>query len=146
MEPDAAATALQMLRDYFAPDALTMVNQDAARFLQFERTPQLRGEDLVTFDSLRRKGKSLTQIDGAFPEAFVPVLRRQINRGPWEAYRGVWGSLRWYDGWSDYVATREAVNGGTCRSRRRMRGSPSIPRTRTISKRGRRNEITKSAR
>ena len=58
MEPDAAATVVQMLHDYFAPDALDVVYQDVVSSLHFEGPAQSMGEYLVKFDLLRRKAES----------------------------------------------------------------------------------------
>ena len=44
MEPDAAANVLQMLRNYFAPDTLEMVNQDVVRSAHFDRTTRMMDE------------------------------------------------------------------------------------------------------
>ena len=74
MKPDAAAGVLQVLRNYFAPDALGVVNQDVGRSVHFDCTTRMMGENLVKFDSPRRKGESRTQMDGASPDTFVPVL------------------------------------------------------------------------
>ena len=50
MEADAVAAVLRMLRDYFAPGALNMVNQDLARSPQLQRVAQMMDEYLAEFD------------------------------------------------------------------------------------------------
>ena len=77
MVPGAVANVLQMFRYYLAPDAPDLAYQNAARFLRFRRTAQLRGDYLVKFDLPRRTAESPAQMGGAFPESFVPVLRLQ---------------------------------------------------------------------
>ena len=58
MVPGAVANVLQMFRYYLAPDAPDFAYQDAAHFLRFRRTAQLRGDYLVKFDLLRRKAEA----------------------------------------------------------------------------------------
>ena len=73
-EPDGVARALQVLHDYFAPDALDAVYQDVARFLGIKRPTQSIDECLAKVDLLRRKAEYPMQTGGAFPEAFASVL------------------------------------------------------------------------
>ena len=69
MVPGAVAKVLQKFRYYLAPDAPDLAYQNAARFLRFRRTAQLRGDYLVKFDLLRRKTEARMQMGGAFPGA-----------------------------------------------------------------------------
>ena len=77
MEPDAAAKALQISRDYVAPDALDMAYQGVARSWHFERAAQWMDDYLAKSDLLLRKAEPRGHTGGASPGAFVPVLGLQ---------------------------------------------------------------------
>lgn len=81
MDGNGEGGMLSILRDYFAPGAPGPVYQEVARSLQLGRTDQTTREYSVQFDGLCRIAESKMQIDGAFTEAFVSVLRMQ-NAAP----------------------------------------------------------------
>ena len=74
MEPGAVARVSNMLRDSFTLDALDVVSQDVAHFLQRKRAAQTMDACLVKFGLLGRNAESRMQLGGAFPRASVSVL------------------------------------------------------------------------
>ena len=80
--PAAAATVSQMLRDYFAPDALDAAYQDAARRPQFKRAAQVAGEFSAKPGLLRRTTEPQAQTGGCWPEPCASNLRAQTASLP----------------------------------------------------------------
>ena len=68
---------MELLRDYFGPDAADSVYQGVARFLRRESAPQAMGEYLARFDSLCRKAEPKVQRGGACPEVAASAIRLQ---------------------------------------------------------------------
>ena len=74
MEPDGVVRALQVLHDYFVPDALGAVYQDVVRVSQFRRANRTMGKYLERPNLLRRQPESRMQPGGTFPEASASAL------------------------------------------------------------------------
>ena len=74
--PDGAKRISELLRDYFAPEALDSVYQEVVRFSQFGRAAQTTDGFLVRLDLPHKKAASKKQGGGwAFPEVFASALR-----------------------------------------------------------------------
>ena len=77
MAPDAVNKGFQMLRDYFALDALGVVYRGVVRFLRLGRTAQRMDENLVKSELLGRKAEVRMKTGGAFRGTVVSILRMQ---------------------------------------------------------------------
>ena len=63
-EPDGKGSLLTVSQESIAPDGMDTVNRDAVRFAHFRKPTQTMGENLVEFDSFRRKVESRMQPGG----------------------------------------------------------------------------------
>ena len=63
--------------DYFKPEALDHVYQQVTKFLQYRRTGQTTGRDLLEFGFSRLKAEARALMGGAFPDGFAPTLFMQ---------------------------------------------------------------------
>ena len=74
MEGVAATEVLQVLKQYFLPDASDHVYQDVWKFLHHKRTDQTMERFLLEFDLLRNKAERKIQVGFRFPDAFISIL------------------------------------------------------------------------
>ena len=69
------AKTSDVLRNYFAPEAVDAIRQQVMRFTRSRRTDQSVDEYIAEFDLLRRKAESKMEMGAGFPEPFVSILR-----------------------------------------------------------------------
>ena len=74
MEGVAVTEVLQVLKQYFLPDASDHVYQDVWKFLHHKRTDQTMERFLLEFDLLRAKAERKIQVGFRFPDSFISVL------------------------------------------------------------------------
>ena len=77
MDADGTEKILDLLREYFEPEAADSAYREVVRFSQLKRTGQTTDGFLVEFDFLCRKAESRMQGAGASPEAIASALRMQ---------------------------------------------------------------------
>ena len=68
------AEVLQVLKQYFAPDASDHVYQDVWKFLHHKRTDQTMERFLLEFDLLRTKAERKIQKGFQFPDSCISAL------------------------------------------------------------------------
>ena len=68
---DRVAKILEILRNYFAPEAVDAIHQQVMRFTRFRRTDQSIDEYTAGFDLLCWKAESNVEMGAGFPEKFV---------------------------------------------------------------------------
>ena len=64
-----------VLRNYFQPDALDRIYQQATKFSRNTRADRPMQRYLLQFDVLRRNAEAKVIMGGAFPDACVSILR-----------------------------------------------------------------------
>ena len=69
------ARILDILRNYFAPDAADAIHQKVVRFTHFRRAEQSIDTCTAEFDLLRRTAASKLNMGPGFAEQFIPILR-----------------------------------------------------------------------
>ena len=74
MDGVAAMEVLQVLKQYFLPDASGHVYQDVWKFLHHKRTDQTMERFLLEFDLLRTKAEREIQRGFQFPDSFISAL------------------------------------------------------------------------
>ena len=72
---DGVSKILDILRNYFAPEAVDAIHQRVMRFMRFRRTDQSIDEYIAKFDLLSRKAESKMEMGAGSPEQFVSILR-----------------------------------------------------------------------
>ena len=75
MEGGDGMMVIQVLRDYFQPDAVDRIFAQAERFQSYVRTDQTIEKFLTEFGILRRKAeKYMYPAGGGFPDIFICFL------------------------------------------------------------------------
>ena len=72
---EGVARILEVLRNYFAPEAADAIYRQVMRFTQYRRAEQPADEFIVEFDLLRRKAESKMGMGTGFPEQFASIWR-----------------------------------------------------------------------
>ena len=72
---DGVAKTLDILRKYFAPDAVDAIHHKVVRFMRFPRADPYVVEYIAEYDLLRRKAESKMEIWTGFAEHIAPILR-----------------------------------------------------------------------
>ena len=71
---DGVAEILNILRNYFAPEAVGAIHQQLMRFMRFRRTDQSVDENIAEYDLLRQKAEPEMEMGAGFPEQFASKL------------------------------------------------------------------------
>ena len=74
MDGVAVIEVMQVLKQYFLPDASDHVYQEVWKFLHHKRTDQTMERFLLEFDLLRTKAERKIQTGFRFPDSFISVL------------------------------------------------------------------------
>ena len=72
---DGASKILNILRNYFAPDAADAVRRQVVRFVRFRRTDQPIDEYAVDFGLFRRKAEPAMETGAGAPDQFISISR-----------------------------------------------------------------------
>ena len=70
---DGVAKILNILRNYFAPEAVDGILQQGVRFMRFRRTDQSVGEYVAEYDLVRRKTESNLGMEAGCPGRFASI-------------------------------------------------------------------------
>ena len=68
------ARILEILGDYFAPEAAGAIHQQVTRFTQYRRANQSIREFTVEINFSRREVGSKMEMGAGFPEQFAPIM------------------------------------------------------------------------
>ena len=71
---DGVARVLDILGDYFAPEAADAIHQQVTRFTQYRRANQSIREFTVEINFSRREVGSKMEMGAGFPEQFAPIM------------------------------------------------------------------------
>ena len=72
---DGVGRILEILRNYFDPEAVDAIHQQASRFTKFRRAEQSSDEFIVEFDLLTRRAESKMGMGQGSPGQFISKLR-----------------------------------------------------------------------
>ena len=82
MQGEDLGAILKIARNYFQPDALSHAYRQVAKFHKRRRADHATERCLPGFDVLRRKAEARVEMEGAFPDGFVSILRMQDSAPP----------------------------------------------------------------
>ena len=75
---DGVSKISDVLRNYFAPEAVDAIHLQVTRFMRFRRTDQPVDEYIAEFDLFRWKAESRMEIGAGFPEQCASISRKNI--------------------------------------------------------------------